>query len=141
MTDKTPTDKIPTDIHDEKDPNYRKKLEASYLKCLNELCEPCPNWQDKVMETKFTMDTTTGMPKTTHIFVLDYPDDIIIDKSDIKHSYVFKRTHFYLSFIKQRSRLKRDLISCWKVRGYYIRLYKDENLGKWCLGLSWRNKQ
>ena len=123
----------------DRDPSYKKKLELSYLQCLKELSEPCENWHDKVMETKFTMDPNTGQPKTTHIFILENSDDIKFPEDKIKHSYVFKRSHFYQSFNKQRSRLKRDLITCWKARGYYIRLYKDETMNKWCLSLSWRN--
>ena len=124
---------------EDKDPVYRKKLEYSYVLCLKELCEPTENWHEAILETKFTVDPTTGQPKNSHTFVLNHVDDIKIDEEEVKHSYVFKRSHFYASFNKKRSRLKRDLIECWKTRGYYVRLQKDENLGKWCLLLSWRN--
>lgn len=130
-------DKPPQDItvYEEKDPIYRKKLEYSYLKCLNELCEPTDNWQEAIMESKFTMDPSTGQPKSFHCFPIDLPDNIQID--DVKHSYVFKRSHFYNSFNKKRSRLKRDLIECWKSRGYYVKLQKENN--QWLLYLSWKN--
>lgn len=123
----------------EKDPNYRKKLELSYLKCLEELCNPCENWEEKIMETKFILDPETGYPKNYHLFELNNKDNIEIDKEAVKHSYVFKRSHFYNSFNKKRSRIKRDLIEYWKKKGYFIRLYRDEGSGKWFLNVSWRN--
>jgi hypothetical protein len=123
----------------EHDPNYRKKLEFSYIKCLNELQEPGDNWHESIMETKFTVDPTTGQPKTSHTFVLEQSDDLDIPTNDVVHSYIFKRSHFYNSFNKKRSRLKRDLIECWKARGYFVKLAKDEDSGKWKLMLSWRN--
>lgn len=135
MNDNTPVEQ--KGISNDKDPMYKKKLEYSYMQCLKELSEPCENWHDIIMETKFTVDPQTGQPKTFHVFTMDNPDDINI--GDVKHSYVFKRSHFYASFNKKRSRLKRDLIECWKGRGYYVRLYKDENTNKWCIHLSWRN--
>lgn len=122
----------------EQDPNYRKKLEASYKKCLQELCEPEDDWQDVLLGAKFIIDPQTGRPKTNHIFHLNHPDGIEISDDEVKHSYVFKRSHFYESFNRQKSRLKRDLIECWKNRGYFVKLFKDSSTNKWCLGLYWK---
>lgn len=125
-----------------KDPLYKKKLEYSYLQCLHELCEPVgPNgagWNDTILETKFVMDCVTRYPKTNYTFLIDYPDDIQINSDDVKHSYVFKRSHFYVSFSKKKSRLKRDLIDCWKTRGYFVKLHQG-NDEKWYLYVSWKN--
>jgi hypothetical protein len=135
--DQTPSENEEISKNRNEDPNYKKKLEISYNKCLDELCFPCENWEDKILEAKFTVDPVTGQPKNTCIFELAYPDNIITD--DTSHTYVFKRSHFYNSFLKQRSRLKRDLINCWKGRGYFVRLYNEDN--KWFLSLRWRNNE
>lgn len=118
-----------------RDPLYKKKLEYSYLQCLKELCEPVSNWQDIILETKFTVDSSTHYPKTNYTFVIDHPDDIIVP--EVNHSYVFKRSHFYNSFNNKKSRIKRDLIECWKGRGYFVRLSHEGD--KWNLFLSWKN--
>lgn len=130
--DAPPKESFPVE---EKDPLYQKKLEYSYLQCLKELCEPCENWNEAIMETKFTIDPLTGQPRNSHTFTLSNNDNIVVQ--EVKHSYVFKRSHFYNSFNKKRSRLKRDLIECWKNRGYYVKLYKGES--QWLLELAWKN--
>ena len=138
MEDKPPKDQNAIEF---RDPLYKKKLEFSYLQCLKELCEPVtPNgvgWQDAILETKFLMDCITRQPKTNITFLIDYPDDINISEADVKHSYVFKRSHFYASFSKKKSRLKRDLIDCWKGRGYFVRLQSVDD--KWYVYVSWKN--
>jgi len=139
MEDQIPKEEKVVLSTNDRDPAYKKKLEYSYLKCLEELCNPSENWEETIMEAKFTVDPNNGQPKTNHTFVLDLSDDIKIDEDDVKHSYVFKRSHFYNSFNKKRSRIKRDLIECWKNRGYYVRLQKSDQINKWCLHLSWRN--
>lgn len=115
-------------------PDYKKKLELSYLKCMEELSNPSENWEEILDDAKFTMDQYTGRPMTNYTFVLDGPDDIIIPQC--VHNYVFKRSHFYSTFLKQSSRLKRDLIKCWYDRGYFVDLYFDCNI--WKMKLSWK---
>lgn len=129
-------DNIVIEFSKTKDPTYKKKLEASYEICLYELCEPCENWEDQIKESKFIMNSD-GTIRDNHVFIMDKDDDII---TNIPHSYIFKRSHFYVTFEKQSSRLKRDLIKCWKERGYFINLFKDDLTGKWCLKLYWKSK-
>ena len=117
-----------------KDPEYIKKLDLSYKKCLDELCNP-KDWEDKIADSKFTVNPNTGLPMKSCVFNLPTNDNIEID--EIYHSYVFKRSHFYISFDNPKSFLKKDLINCWRNRGYYVRLCKDEN-SKWILIISWK---
>lgn len=117
------------------DPNYKKKLELSYLKCLDELCNPCEDWKGILDDNKFNHNPNTGQNLTSYEFELDFPDNIEIPS--VNHNYVFKRSHFYLQFSKHSSRIKRDLIKCWRNRGYYVSLNQENN--KWKLNLSWRN--
>lgn len=119
------------------DPEYKKKLEKSYNICLEELKNPCENWEDILTDAKFTMDVKTGKQSTQHIFTLNYPDNI--DIFDVNHSYIFRRTHFYMMFGKQSSRLKRDLINYWKTKGYYVNLTYDQESKRWKMILSWKN--
>lgn len=115
------------------EPEYKKKLELSYLKCLSELCEPVPNWKELIEDSKFTMNPETGVPNKFYTFPLNFPDNITVESS---HSYVFRRSHFYSMFLKKSSRIKRDLINHWKALGYYVNLWTENN--KWNLTLSWR---
>lgn len=140
MEDNTPIEQKTVPQSKNHDPNFKVKLEASYQQCLKELREPSEKWQDEIMETKFIMDPETGHPKNTHVFELRHNDNIIIDESVVKHSYVFKRNHFYSSFNNKNGRLKRDLINFWREMGYFVKLYQeDETSKKWFLSLSWRN--
>jgi hypothetical protein len=132
--DLAPVDNTPQKVQD---PKYKNKLELSYVTCLEELCSPVPNWEEIVNDTKFIMDPKTGQPSTVYDFTIDKPDNIDVPDSD--HSYVFKRSHFYSMFSKRSSRLKRDLIRCWKDRGYYIHLYQNQDTSKWVLSVAWRN--
>jgi hypothetical protein len=121
----------------QKDPEYKKKLEHSYFQCLSELCNPIPDWEDIILETKFTIDEITGQPLNYYTFELNYVDDIRVG---INHSYIFKRSHFYNSFNDndaKGSRIRRDLIAFWKKKDYYVNLYKDPKNNKWKLKISW----
>lgn len=124
-------------MNKQQDPEYKKKLELSYLKCLEELCNPVDDWEGILSDNKFIMNPKTGHPDTTYDFELNFGDDIVVN--EIKHSYVFKRSHFYEMFNRRSSRLKRDLIKCWRDRGYYVFLVRDEATNKWKLSISWRN--
>ena len=119
------------------DPKYKKKLEMSYIKCIDELCNPCDDWEGILSDKKFTMNPKTGEQLTSYDFELNFEDNI--DIKNVDHSYIFKRSHFYSMFSKRSSRLKRDLIKCWRDRGYYVSLVNDESNKKWKLSLSWRN--
>jgi hypothetical protein len=139
--DSTPVDQIIVrqDGVTHKDPEYKKKLEYSYFQCLTELCNPEPDWEDAILETKFTIDENTGHPINYHVFDLTYPDDIRVGEG-VNHSYIFKRSHFYSSFGDsdvKTSRLRRDLVTFWKKKDYYVNLYKDPNSNKWKLKISW----
>lgn len=138
MEDRLPEEQpIVTDANKAKDTNFKKKLELSYGVCLNDLCEP-HMWADSISRAKFTVSTETGQPCKECIFVLDKPEDIKIEDEVCKHSYVFKRSKFYDTFSKQTSRLKRDLIKCWKTRGYFVDLYMNVNTSKWNLVIYWK---
>lgn len=136
MLDETPKEDPSVFNASAQDPEYKRKLELSYIKCLDELCNPQEDWEDVLGDIKFTMDSETGRPYVNYDFILDHPDDIMIPNSN--HSYVFKRSHFYVMFQKKSSRVKRDLIKCWRDRGYYVNLVFDTDLQKWKLCLSWR---
>ena len=116
-----------------KDPEYQEKLELSYRKCLSELCN-YEEIEDELKRIKFTVDPNTGKRIRTHIFPLNGEDDIKINSS--KHSYVFKRSKFYSSFDKPKSFLKRDLISYWNKKNYFVKVVKISD-NKWGLQLSW----
>jgi hypothetical protein len=119
-----------------KDPEYIKKLDLSYTKCLYELCNP-PNWEEKISDAKFIVVPGTGMPMKNYTFDLSGKDSL--DITEVTHSYIFKRSHFYGSFDKQpRSFLKRDLINCWRNRGYFVKLHKVDVNGKWLLTIGWK---
>ena len=123
----TPINRIPK----MKDPKYKMKLDASYAVCINELCSP-PNWEDTVLHARLSSPNTTV--RNSVKFPLTYSDDIVLDPP-VHHSYIFKRTHFYSSFNQPRSRLRRDLIRCWKTRGYYVDMGNENNA--WYLRLQW----
>ena len=117
-----------------KDPEYIKKLDLSYNKCLEELCN-IPDWEEKISECKFKFDPESGMSLKSHTFELSGRDNIVIDS--IEHNYIFKRSHFYGSFDKPNSFLKRDIINNWRSKGYYVKLHKID-YAKWGLTISWK---
>ena len=83
------------------DPEYKLKLEMSYLLCIKELCR-----------TDLPIGTTDITPEV---------DDITTD--GFVHSYIFRRSHFYNSFIRSNnktSRLKRDLIAFWSSKNRFV---------------------
>lgn len=114
------------------DSAYKKKLELSYLKCLDELCNP-DDWEEIIQSTKFVMNPNTGLLRTSHDFILNKSD--IVEISEVNHTYSFKRSHFYLTFLKGSSRLKRDVIKCWRERKYYVDIIQEGNI--WKLRISW----
>lgn len=126
--------KSPSQPQIKKDPEFKEKLRRSYQKCLNELCN-ISNWEETVINTKFTFDPGTGLELKQHTFVLNFDEDIQIN--DIKHSYVFKRSHFYKTFYDHDSYLKKDLENFWNKKGYGVFLDKLENK-KWGLTLTWK---
>lgn len=116
-----------------KDPEYNEKLNLSYKKCVEELCN-IPEWEEKIDECRYIFDPNTGLPLNSYTFILNFEDNIIIN--EIPHSYVFKRSHFYKSFDNKKSFLKKDLVNFWGKKGYFVRLHKTEN-NKWALTLKW----
>lgn len=116
---------------------YKRKLNQSYHLCLQELFEPEPDWEDVIEDTKYTIDPIRRIPKTFHIFILDREDNIHIP--DSKHTYIFKRSHFYQKSQNPQSRIKQDLMRHYNALGYFVELYKDPKINKWCLKLSWEN--
>ena len=120
--------------------DFNNKLDESYQICINELCN-IPNWEEEIENTKFTLDEKTGLPKKTHIFHINnyYPNDNIIIQN-AKHSYVFKRSHFYNTFNKPKKRIKRELIECWRSRGYFVKLFQSDepNNKNWFLSINWK---
>jgi len=116
-----------------KDPEYQKKLELSYNKCIEELCN-YEELEEELNRLKFIVDPNTGNQIKTYTFPLEKDDNLYIE--DSTHSYVFKRSKFYLSFDKPKSFLKRDLISYWSQKRYFVRLIRLQN-NNWGLQLSW----
>lgn len=115
---------------------FTKKLIMSYNICMDELKNPEEEWEEKINEMKFTIDEKTRMPKTSYTFILDHKDNIEIP-GNISHTYVFKRSHFYSKFNSPNSRFRQELIEHYKLRGYTVDLFRDFNLNRWCLRLSW----
>jgi hypothetical protein len=118
-----------------RDPEYTEKLKRSYCKCLYELCN-IPNWEETVIRCKFTFDPLSGLELKSHTFVLEFGENIEID--EIKHSYIFKRSHFYKSFFEEKSFLKKDLETFWNEKGYHVFLDKPDEQNRWCLILCWK---
>lgn len=115
---------------------YYDKLLKSYEICLNELKNPSTKWEEEICKTKYTIDHETKQPLSSHIFILNHLDDIHVPNS--KHTYIFKRSHFYNKFKIKNSRIRRDLISYYNPKGYYVSLYKED---RWCLKLSWKHNE
>lgn len=121
----------------EEDKIFKEKLNQSYNICLDELKEPHKNWEDMINQTKFTIDPTTRLPMTSHTFVLNNYDNIVVTNN--KHTYVFKRSKFYEKFANPRSRIAKDLKQYYKQYDYVVSLFKHNN--KWCLKLSWNSDE
>lgn len=113
---------------------YNRKLNESYKICINELCNP-PNWEDKVNCAKYTLDPILKKPKNFIIIELKYYD--FIQTTFDKHTFKFKRSHFYKRFTNPQSRIKQDLIAHYSSKGYTIDLYQDNITNKWCLKIMW----
>jgi hypothetical protein len=109
------------------DVKFRKKLELSYQKCLEELCSV--EWERLAKERKYEIDEDTGLIRTHYDFELQFPEEIDIPNSE--HTYIFNRSHFY----RKSSRLKYEMESVWNKRGYYVRLFESDGL--WYLRLGW----
>ena len=126
-------------MEEKKTESFNKKLEKSYKQCFAELCNPVEDWENTLVEQQYCINSKTGLPNTSHRFFLTKDDDITIgDFPDC--DYVFKRSHFYKTFAKRKSRLKKDLIEYWNGKGYTVKLfpsthpkYKDS----WILSLRW----
>ena len=101
--------------------------------------KPEIDWEDKINETRFTIDQFSRRPMTSHVFVLNQNDRI--DVKDSKHSYVFKRSQFYEKFVNSKSRIRKDLETYYSSKNYYVNLFKNEKINKWCLKLSWDNNE
>lgn len=122
-----------------KDPEYKKKLELSYQVCYRELTNPCPNWHDHVLKSKFIADPVTGRPRTFHEFELSFPDEIFVDPKQASHSYVFRRSHFYRSFSNRSSRIKKDVQEIWNARGGYSpSVFFCDRRKTWILRIEWK---
>ena len=116
------------------DLNFKKKLELSYQRCIDELTNPV-DWETKIKEKKYEIDQHTGIVKTYIEFILSNSDEI--DIPNIEHSYVFKRTHFY----KNSKRLRCEMERVWNARGYFVTLYERYYMERryWVLKVSWKH--
>lgn len=114
---------------------YKHKLNKSYKICIEELKNPKINWEDDVTETKFTIDHLTQQPKTFHIFILDFKDNINVQNHN--HTYIFRRSHFYQKFHLPYNRLRQELTQYYNQKGYFVNLFKDMTIHRWCLKLEW----
>jgi len=117
---------------------YKKKLELSYRKCVEELFNPCDDWEDKIKESKFIINPETGSINNKYTFIINHKDDIHIP--DVEHTYVFRRSKFYDTFARRTSRLKRDLIKYWRSKNYYVDFFLNDETKKWNLVISWENQ-
>ena len=120
------------------EPNFIKKRNISYKKCLQELCNPCEGWED-VLEAAKNEVLKNGSHTNSYRWILNHQDDIIIPEAESNHSYIFRRSHFYRTFNRKGSFLKKDLISFWGGKDYFVKLGKFENEDKWYLLLKWKN--
>lgn len=125
---------------------YMEKLNESYKICREELKEPEPDWEDKIHQTKFTIDKLTNKPKTEHIFILNYPDEIDISLSKLKnkpeHNYVFKRSTFYEKFKNPKSRIRNELFDYYRLKKFsHVDLFYNHMYNRWCLKLCWKNTE
>jgi hypothetical protein len=123
------------------EPEFTRKRDLSYQKCLQELCNPCDEWED-VLEAAKNEVLPNGSPKNSYRWLLEQSDDINIPEEECKHSYIFRRSHFYRTFDRKGSYLKKDLISFWGTKDYFVKvgkIDKGQNEGKWYLLLKWKN--
>ena len=123
------------------EPDFIKKRDLSYQKCLQELCNPCDDWEDVLNASKNEV-MNNGTPRNSYRWILEYHDDIIIPEEECNHSYIFRRSHFYRTFDRKGSYLKKDLIDFWGSKEYFIKLGKIDKghyEGKWYLLLKWKN--
>ncbi len=123
------------------EPDFIKKRDLSYQKCLQELCNPCDDWKD-VLEAAKNEVMNNGTPRNSYRWIIEHQDDIIIPEEESKHSYIFRRSHFYRSFDRKGSYLKKDLIDFWGSKEYFVKLGKLDKgqfQGKWYLLLKWKN--
>lgn len=125
---------------------YMEKLNESYKICREELKEPEPDWEDKIHQTKFTIDKLTNKPKTEHIFILKHPDEIDISLSKLKnkpeHNYVFKRSTFYEKFKNPKSRIRNELFDYYRLKKFsHVDLFYNHMYNRWCLKLCWKNTE
>ena len=87
------------------EPEFVRKRDLSYKKCLQELCNPCDGWED-VLEAAKNEVLPDGSPKNSYRWILETLDDILIPEEECKHSYIFRRSHFYRTFDRKGSYLK-----------------------------------
>lgn len=146
---------------------YMTKLNQSYIITREELKEPEPDWEEKIHETKFTIDKLTNKPKTEHTFILNHPDEIDVSLSNsnnrpvgavstaptgrrnlrlhptwVQHNYVFKRSAFYEKFKKPKSRLRNELMEYYRSKKFtFVDLFYNDLFKKWCLKLYWENTE
>ena len=59
------------------EPEFLKKRDISYQKCLQELCNPCEGWED-ILEAAKNEVLPNGSPKNSYRWILEQPDDIDI---------------------------------------------------------------
>ena len=115
---------------------YDAKCDASYNITLEELKNPAPDWEDIIHRTKFTIDPETMKTRTSHEFILDHPDYILVPGM---HTYTFKRSQFYEKFKNPGSRIQKDLVNYYKKKDLFVNLYNEG--GIWKLRLSWNNTE